>query len=103
MKYFLFIILLLSTISGYSQPENIMISNALNPEEPSIFINTKKPALVMAGANINSIYLSQDTGRTWSHTVMTSASGVWGDPCLIGDTAGDFYLYTLQILRPAAG
>jgi len=101
MKYLLFIILLLSTISGYSQPENIMISDTLNPEEPSIYINTKNPALVIAGANINSIYLSQDTGRTWSHTVMTSTSGVWGDPCLISDTAGDFYF--IHLANPPSG
>ena len=67
-----------------------MISNQYNPEEPSIFINPKNPALIMAGANINKVYLSQDTGRTWTMSQLSSSSGVWGDPCIGSDTAGNF-------------
>ncbi len=78
-----------------------MITNILNPNEPSIHINMKNPALVMAGVNLRSIYLSQDTGRTWQHHLMTSTSGVWSDPCLISDTAGNFYY--IHLANPPSG
>ena len=74
----------------WAQPQNIMISNTNNPEEPSIYINPKNPALIMAGANINKVYISQDTGRTWTLSYLSSQSGVWGDPCISTDTAGNF-------------
>lgn len=79
------------TISLFAQVENIMIGTNGEPEEPSIYINSKNPAIVMAAANINVLYISTDTGRTWTEQTMTSNSGVWGDPCLVSDTAGDFY------------
>ena len=87
-------------INLFSQYENVMINNTNNPEEPSIFINPKNPAFVMAGANINAIYISQDSGHTWQAISMISQSGVWGDPCLIADTAGDFYF--IHLANPPA-
>ena len=96
MKSIIISILLSFTFSAFSQFENILISTVSNPEEPSIYINTKNPALIMAGANIHSQYLSQDSGRTWIRNVLTSdSSGVWGDPCIVSDTAGDFYFIHL--------
>lgn len=78
-----------------------MISDTLNPEEPSIFINPKNPALIMAGANIHKTYLSLDTGRTWTMSEMTSNYGVWGDPCISADTAGNFLF--LHLSNPPQG
>ena len=96
MKLFAIVTFIFFSLSTFSQFENIMISSVSNPEEPSIFINTKHPELIMAGANIHSQYLSQDSGRTWVRSVLTSdSSGVWGDPCIISDTAGDFYFINL--------
>lgn len=102
MKIFLSLIFVLLLLNIYSQPENILISTVSNPEEPSININTRNPALIMAGANIRSQYYSQDTGRTWTRNVLTSDSnGVWGDPCIISDTAGDFYF--IHLANPPQG
>jgi hypothetical protein len=101
MKTSLLLLLFSLPFIAFTQPKNIMISDTLNPEEPSIFINPKNPAMIMAGANINKTYLSLDTGRTWTMTQVTSNSGVWGDPCISADTAGNF-LY-LHLANPPAG
>ncbi|RLD44246.1 MAG: glycosyl hydrolase [Bacteroidetes bacterium] len=93
---FLSLVFTISAISLFAQPENIMIGTNGEPEEPSIYINTKNPAIIMAAANINVLYISTDTGRTWSEQTMTSNSGVWGDPCIISDTAGDFLYFHLS-------
>ncbi len=99
-KIYFFIVFLLP-LSLFAQPKNIMIGDTLWPEEPSIFINPKNPAMIMAGANINKAYLSQDTGRTWTMTMLTSSSGVWGDPCISADTAGNFLF--LHLANPPQG
>lgn len=92
---------LLNVMIVQAQPENILITNTSNPEEPSIFINPTNPAMVMAGVNIHYIYLSLDSGKTWAGTNMTSTSGVWGDPCIVADTNGDFLFFHLA--NPAVG
>ncbi len=101
MKKFRFLIALILPLSLLAQPKNIMIGDTYNPEEPSIYINPKNPALIMAGANISRCYLSQDTGRTWTMTTLTSNSGVWGDPCISADTAGNFLF--LHLANPPQG
>ena len=101
MRNFYFLILLILPLSIFAQPKNIMIGDSLNPEEPSIYINPKNPALIMAGANISKVYLSQDTGRTWTMNKLTSNSGVWGDPCISADTAGNFLF--LHLANPPQG
>jgi hypothetical protein len=79
----------------HAQHTNIMISNVNNPEEPSIMINPKNPKYIVAGANINNAYYSSDTGRTWTHQILTSSLSVWGDPVIICDTNGHFYFFHL--------
>jgi hypothetical protein len=102
MKSILILFLIFTTtIVLYSQPQNIMIGSLGEPEEPSIFINSKNPAIIMAGANIDKVYLSTDTGRTWSFDTLHSNSGVWGDPCITSDTAGDFLF--LHLANPPSG
>jgi len=95
MRLLLLVLFVSVNLFVFAQPENIMIGNQGNPEEPSIFINTINPAIIMAGANINKVYLSTDTGRTWTENTLESNFGVWGDPCIISDTAGDFYFLHL--------
>lgn len=99
----IFFILLFTTAFLFSQPQNIMIGTIGQPEEPSIFINSKNPAIIMAGANIDKIYLSTDTGRTWTFDTLTSNSGVWGDPCISSDTAGDFLFLHLATPPSSSG
>ncbi len=101
-KPFAILTLLLVFSCGVSaQPVNIKISDQNFPEEPSIFINPKNPAKMMAGANIDNLFLSSDSGLTWSQFTLTSNFGVWGDPCIAADTSGDFVF--LHLANPPSG
>ncbi len=87
---------LLSFVATKAQYDNVMISDAFSPEEPSITMNIYNPDLLMAGANLNSYYLSEDGGNTWTRgDLISSQHGVYGDPCLITDNAGNFYFFHL--------
>jgi len=81
---------------GFSQHKNIMLSDQNDPEEVSICINSKNPAQIVAGANIENYYFSGDTGKTWHTGKLTSIYGVWGDPCIVADTLGHFYYFHLS-------
>ncbi len=83
------------------QSQNVLISNTNNPNEPSIIMDPNHPNVLVAGANLNNYYLSNDTGSTWTHHTLSSSYGVWGDPCLVVDTAGDFYFFHLS--NPSGG
>lgn len=50
----------------------------------------------MAGANLDNLFLSLDSGKTWQVSKLTSEYVVWGDPCVIADTAGDFLFFHLS-------
>lgn len=86
---------------GLLWSQNVMISNSNYPEEPSIKINPKNPALIVAGANLNNFYYSSDTGRTWQQGILNSPYGVWGDPVIDVDTLGHFYFFHLS--NPPSG
>ncbi len=98
---FTFLLLLVSSNYLFAQPENIMIGTQGSPEEPSIYINSLNPAIIMAGSNIDKLFISLDTGRTWLEDTLLSNSGVWGDPAIIDDTAGNFYF--LHLANPPSG
>ena len=83
-----------------SQHTNIMISDRSSVNEPSIFINPKNTDNIVAGSNLNRVFASFDGGLSWSDTIMTSPYSVWGDPCIIADTAGDFYYFHLANVSP---
>jgi len=84
-----------------SAQQNICIDSTQEPEEVSIAISPKNPANMVAGANITCYYYSQDTGHTWKSGLMKSSYGVWGDPIVLCDTAGDFHFFHLS--TPANG
>ncbi len=84
-----------------AQHPNVMISQSNNPNEPAICLDPKNPDRMVAGANIENFYLSTDGGQNWSEGILTSDYGVWGDPCIIVDTAGAFYFFHLS--NPASG
>ena len=51
-----------------SQHQNIQLplsGSSYQPEEPCIYVNPKNTDQLMAGANINSVYVSNDGGSTW--------------------------------------
>ncbi len=90
------IFLFIFSIPAFSQHKNIMISDYDNPEETTICINPKKPNILVAGANIDNYYFSSDTGKTWRSEKLKTKLGVWGDPCIISDTIGNFYYFHLS-------
>jgi hypothetical protein len=92
----LFNFLFLSLIA-VGQYQNVRVSQYGSANEPSICINPKNPLEIMAGSNLNFVYYSQDGGYTWTNTTLQSPEfGVWGDPVIIADTAGDFYYFHLS-------
>lgn len=79
-----------------AQHTNILITDQWSPEEPSITLNPKNPDIMVGGCNIYQYFYSTDGGYTWENEEMTSPYGVWGDPCLIVDTAGHYYFFHLS-------
>lgn len=83
-----------------AQYTNITIGTLLDPNEPTICISPADPSRMVAGSNIANYYYSDDSGLTWSSGVLNSTYGVWGDPVIIADTAGDFYFFHLSSPSP---
>ena len=83
-------------LGSRAQIPNVFISALNFPNEPSICISPKSPNIMVAGANINALYYSSDYGLTWTVAEMTSSHGVYGDPCIIADSAGNFYYFHLS-------
>lgn len=94
--YSLISVLLLVASFTYAQFQNVMISNQNWPNETSIYMNPKNTQQLIAGANLNSFYYSNDGGHTWGNGSLSSTLGVYGDPCLVIDTAGYFYFLHLS-------
>lgn len=85
------------TLSSMSQYQNIQISiTGTSVSEPSICINPRNTDQIIAGSNLNKYYISEDGGYNWTMNSLSSPQyGVWGDPCIIVDTAGSFYYFHL--------
>jgi hypothetical protein len=80
-----------------AQYPNIIIGTTNEPNEPAICINPKNPFQMVAGSNTDNYYYSSDGGVTWASGTLTSSLGVWGDPVVIADTAGNFYFFHLSV------
>ncbi len=74
-----------------AQFQNILIHDGSNAKEPAICMNPKNLNELVAGANGDNVYTSYDGGLTWSLGKIASSYGVWGDPCIVADTSGNFY------------
>lgn len=94
MIRFLLTVILCSSV--FAQHKIIKISDHANPNEPSICVNPIDTSIIMAGSNLDFIYLSQDGGDTWETLEPESEWGVAGDPCIIADTNGQFYFFHLS-------
>ncbi len=103
MKALLFLIFILQIACAnlIAQHANIVIGNSNDPEEPSIAINPKNTLQLVAGANIDIYYISNDGGYNWQEGTLSSIFGVYGDPAIAVDTTGAFYFFHLS--NPSSG
>ena len=101
MKKLLLPTMLLISQLILAQHQNIKISRLNNPQEPTICINTSNTQNIVAGANANKLFYSNDGGLTWENDILTSSHGVAGDPCIINDKYGNFYYFHLS--NPMSG
>lgn len=81
--------------------KNIKIDEGLaiftGPCEPSIVINTQNPMNIVAGSVLDNVYFSNDQGFSWEkQTLKSKEFGVYGDPCLVADSQGNFYYFHLS-------
>ncbi|MCD4663859.1 MAG: glycoside hydrolase, partial [Bacteroidales bacterium] len=99
-KFILFLIISMCGIFTINaQHTNILVDDVgsfMPPEEPTIIVNPKNTDELVAGSNIDNYYYSVDGGQSWSKGTLSSTYGVWGDPCVIVDTAGSFYFFHLS-------
>ena len=101
IKKLLLLFALTSTCGQISIAQNIEISNVGNPNEPTIMMDPNNPNILVAGSNLNYYYNSNDGGNTWTTNKLTSSYGVWGDPVIDVDPAGNFYFFHLS--NPPSG
>lgn len=87
---------------GFSQtPTNVIIfekgeTASFAPCEPSIAVNPSNPSEMVAGAVLNYVATSTDSGKTWETDYLQSRYGVYGDPCIVADKKGKFYYFHLS-------
>jgi hypothetical protein len=60
--------------------------------EPSLAINPLNPEQRLLGANVNQIFGSEDGGLSWQARDVKSSFGFYGDPVLLCDKNGNYYL-----------
>lgn len=74
--------------------ENIKIDDSmdgLGACEPSIVISPKTPNILVAGSILNRVYRSEDGGKSWTKSELSSSLGVYGDPVVEADFEGNFF------------
>lgn len=62
-----------------------------NPNEVSIAVNHQNEGQILVASNIANLYLSADSGKSWTEKKLESSLGVAGDPTLFCDEQGIFY------------
>jgi Secretion system C-terminal sorting domain len=100
MKFFgcicLFFLVFNQTLFVKMSAQNVLISSSGQPNEPSIIIDPKNTNNLIAGVNIDRTFSSTNGGLSWMPKIVNSTHGVWGDPCVLVDTLGDFYYFHLS-------
>jgi len=83
---------------------NVRVSRPENPrpEEVALAIDPTNPSRLVAGSNLDYYYYSWDGGLTWTERRLVAPSfGVWGDPSIAYDTAGNvFYAHLSNAPMP---
>lgn len=83
MKYAFCILFILTICASQAQITRVKVNTKKNqPNEPSIAINPINPAEIVAAANIDEMYFSNDSGKTWIEFEAKSELGIYGDPVL---------------------
>ncbi|MEM8896485.1 MAG: sialidase family protein [Bacteroidota bacterium] len=86
-------------LSLVAQFPNILLDKAVRGEyppcEPSIAINLTDTDNILGAAILDKAYVTKDGGKTWKTVKLTSPYGVFGDPCVISDSKGNFYYFHL--------
>lgn len=97
MKKTFLVLLFITSVTAQviAQFKNVLIDSIEDPNEVSIAIDFKNPNFLVAGANLNNVYTSNDTGKTWVNGKLSSKYTVYGDPCIISDYKGNFYYFHL--------
>ncbi|MEO6046040.1 MAG: FlgD immunoglobulin-like domain containing protein [Candidatus Kapaibacterium sp.] len=96
------LIVLSSACSIAQQFPNVRVSSPWeSPEEVTIALNPLNPRNLLAAANLSFYAYSNDGGYTWTEQHLTSQYGVWGDPSVIFDQAGNAYIGHLS--NPSSG
>jgi hypothetical protein len=100
MKLLRIICLILMTKQAAAQFNNIQLATKregekYGPCEPSVAINLKDPQNIVVGTVLDRAIYSEDGGKTWQETKVTSPYGVYGDPALLSDTKGNIYFFHL--------
>lgn len=94
-----FLLLVCCSVFSSAQYKNVKIDEGKgfnSPEEPTIAMNPKNVLQMVAGSNVRNVYHSADGGLTWAKDSMRSKEhGVYGDPCVVADTNGNFYFFHL--------
>lgn len=103
---FLVLMILVSSCSKKAVPaiEKVEISSIIKnvkivegpatgpgPCEPSICINPADPSQILAASILDRIHLSEDGGKTWNTSKLTSSVGVYGDPVVRVSNQGTYY------------
>ncbi|MFT5915733.1 MAG: hypothetical protein ACJAWV_001686 [Flammeovirgaceae bacterium] len=89
----------LASFSLQAQFKNVKIhegAGGIGPCEPSISINPANSKEMVAGAVLNTVAHSKDGGKTWDARKLKSSLGVWGDPCILADSKGNFHYFHLS-------
>jgi len=81
-----------------AETTNIMIDQGgfIGPCEPSIAISPASPDRIVAGAILDRVYYSEDGGKNWYKDRLRSPFGVYGDPVVLADYAGNFFFAHLS-------
>jgi len=86
----------LSLSPQYQRVRIVTGAQTKDVSEPSIAIDPTNPSRILAGTVLRGWHLSVDSGKTWTNGELSSAYGVWGDPCILADNEGLFYYLHLS-------
>ena len=98
MKLNYFLAIFAATL--FSAQQNVVIHSG-TPTEPTIAVHPNNPNIVVAAANINNYYYSNNGGLNWTRKTLSSTFGVWGDPVMVFDNTGNLFFGHLS--NPSSG